>query len=120
MVPAALCIAAIGAPNDDIDGMDTAGIASPLSKSDFFPPGLFSPASGPRTSPAPDDRGGSRNRQSPPDPPTRSLPTQSSRRARRDVRAPPSPVERRRFPRRVSSRVRDALESDDDDAWRFE
>ena len=32
-------------------------------------------------------RGGSRNRQSPPDPPTRSLPTQSSRRARRDVRA---------------------------------
>jgi hypothetical protein len=36
------------------------------------------------------------------------------------VRAPPSPVERRRFPRRVSSRVRDALESDDDDAWRFE
>ena len=51
MVPAALCIAAIGAPNDDIDGMDTAGIASPLSKSDFFPPGLFSPASGPRTSP---------------------------------------------------------------------
>ena len=37
-------------------------------------------------------RGGSRNRQSPPDPPTRSLPTQSSRRARRDVRAPPSNV----------------------------
>ena len=36
------------------------------------------------------------------------------------VRAPPSPVERRRFPRRVSRRVRDALESDDDDAWRFE
>ena len=36
------------------------------------------------------------------------------------VRAPPSPVARRRFPRRVSSRVRDALESDDDDAWRFE
>ena len=57
MVPAALCIAAIGAPNDDIDGMDTAGIASPLSKSDFFPPGLFSPASGPRTSPPPDDVG---------------------------------------------------------------
>ena len=57
MVPAALCIAAIGAPNDDIDGMDIAGIASPLSKSDFFPPGLFSPASGPRTSPPPDDVG---------------------------------------------------------------
>ena len=57
MVPAALFIAAIGAPNDDIDGMDIAGIASPLPKSDFFPPGLFSPASGPRTSPPPDDVG---------------------------------------------------------------
>ena len=52
-----MCIAAIGAPNDDIDGMDIAGIASPLSKNDFFPPGLFSPASGPRTSPPPDDVG---------------------------------------------------------------
>jgi hypothetical protein len=44
----------------------------------------------------------------------------ASRNPRETFRAPPSPVERRRFPRRVSSRVRDALESDDDDAWRFE
>ena len=44
----------------------------------------------------------------------------ASRNPRETVRAPPSPVDRRRFPRRVSSRVRDALESDDDDAWRFE
>ena len=36
------------------------------------------------------------------------------------VRAPPSPVARRAFPRRVPTRVRRALWSDDDDAWRFE
>ena len=36
------------------------------------------------------------------------------------VRAPPSPVARRAFPRRVPTRVRRALESDVDDAWRFE
>ena len=36
------------------------------------------------------------------------------------VRAPPSPVARRAFPRRVPTRVRRVLESDVDDAWRFE
>jgi len=37
------------------------------------------------------------------------------------ARAPPSPAGvRRAFPRRVPDRVRRALESDDDDAWRLE
>ena len=37
------------------------------------------------------------------------------------ARAPPSPAGvRRAFPRRVPDRVRRALESDDEDAWRLE